>query len=207
MTSETKQTTFGLLRHGETEWNKVKRIQGSSNSPLSPRGKELTQNWVETLKPYRWDRIIASDLGRVQETVEILNKSLKLPVLFDKNLQEQNWGDWEGLTIAYIKEHFPEELERRTQKGWGFSAPGGETRQQVVARVFETMASCAARWPGDRILLVCHQGVIKCLLYKLTGREFIVDDTLIHKNRLHLIDYDTTLFHPGELNIQCKHER
>ena len=57
-------TTFGFLRHGQTEWNTLKKIQGSGDSPLTEKGKQETDQWTKTLQRYRWDRIIASDLGR-----------------------------------------------------------------------------------------------------------------------------------------------
>ena len=103
-------TTFGLLRHGQTEWNKLKKIQGSSDSPLTSKGQEMTAEWSLILKKYNWHRIFASDMGRVKETVSILNRELNVPVKHDKRLREQFWGDWEGLTLPYVKDTFREEL-------------------------------------------------------------------------------------------------
>ena len=131
---DTLCTTFGLLRHGQTEWNSLKKIQGSCDSPLTQEGRAQITEWSHTLQKFDWDRIVASDLGRVKETVEIINDRLHLPLLFDQRLREQAWGEWEGLTIPYIKEYFSAELERRVQMGWDFSAPGGETRLAVKNR-------------------------------------------------------------------------
>ncbi|MBU1567073.1 MAG: histidine phosphatase family protein [Proteobacteria bacterium] len=132
-------TTFGLLRHGQTIWNTQKRIQGFGDSPLTEKGREQTGLWLPTLKRWVWDRIIASDLGRVQETVAILNQELQLPITFDARLREQSWSQWEGLTIPEIKENFKEELARRMDMGWHFSALGGEARQAVKERVIATL--------------------------------------------------------------------
>ncbi|MGB3223893.1 MAG: histidine phosphatase family protein, partial [Desulforhopalus sp.] len=76
-TRQESSTLFGLLRHGQTEWNTQKRIQGSGDSPLTANGKEKTALWANFLKNDHWDRIIASDLGRVRATVDILNQKLQ----------------------------------------------------------------------------------------------------------------------------------
>lgn len=195
-------TSFGLLRHGKTEWNSVKRIQGSADSPLTQGGIENTLAWIPLLKKINWDRILASDLGRVRQSVELLNSGLKLSVTYDTRLREQCWGEWEGLTIPFIKENLREELEKRVAMGWNFSAPGGESRLQVKTRVFETLRQAAEKWPGQRILTICHQGVIKCTLYSIVDREFVPDeDPLIKLNSLHLISCQTGDFVVEKLNI------
>lgn len=195
-------TTFGLLRHGQTEWNTAKKIQGSADSPLTEEGRQQTAEWLPTLRTYRWDRIFASDLGRVVETVAILNRHLGLPATYDPRLREQNWGEWEGLTIPFIQENYPAELARRVAMGWDFAAPGGESRQAVKSRVLAALLQAAADWPGQRILVVCHQGVIKTALYHITGREFMPgEDPMLHHNRFHIIGCLGNSFSPIRLNI------
>ena len=195
-------TIFGLLRHGQTEWNILKKIQGSADSPLSEEGKKQTNAWADTLKSLAWDRIIASDLGRVQATVEILNRRLCLPISFDARLREQHWGDWEGLTLPFVQQNFTEDLARRVAMGWEFAAPGGETRRAVKDRVLATLLECAQKWPGQKILVVCHQGVVKSILYSFDGRDFLPgEDPLLQHNRLHLISCTGQSFTPLRLNI------
>jgi len=195
-------TVFGFLRHGETKWNRLKKIQGSCNSPLTEKGKAHVRNWAQTLKKYPWDRIFASDLGRVKETVAILNNELNLPVEYDARLREQSWGQWEGLTIPYIRTHHAEELENRVKRGWLFSAPGGETRQAVKDRVLAALLTAHKKWCGQKILIVCHQGVIKTTLYHITKRAFLPEeDPLLSHNRLHIIKYSAGSFATVELNI------
>ncbi len=197
-------TTFGLLRHGQTEWNTVKKIQGSRNSPLTVDGRKQTTRWAHFLKNFNWNRIIASDLGRVRETVEILNRQLNVPTEFDNRLREQSWGEWEGLTISHVKAHFGQELENRVRKGWEFCAPGGETRQAVQERASAALHEFARAYPGENILVVCHQGVIKCTLYAITGRKFLpTDDPLLNPDMLHLITGDGSDLLTRQLNIPC----
>ncbi len=195
-------TTFGFLRHGQTEWNRLKKIQGSRNSPLTESGREQVSLWAPTLQQFPWHRVLASDLGRVQETVGIINSSLGIPVTYDQRLREQSWGDWEGLTIPYIRENLTEDLARRVDMGWEFSAPDGETRTAVKNRVAEALFDADTNWPGQNILIVCHQGVIKATLYHLTGRQFLPgEDPLLQHNSLHIISCRDQHLSPLQLNI------
>jgi broad specificity phosphatase PhoE len=201
-TSQLNTTVFGMLRHGETEWNRLKKIQGFRDSPLTAKGQEHLHNWVPTLKKYHWNRIFASDLGRVKETVAILNQELNLPVEYDARLREQNWGEWEGYTIPSIHQQFAKELKKRVKQGWLFSAPGGETRLEVKDRVLDALLDAHKKWQGQKILVVCHQGIIKTTLYHITGREFLPEeDPLLQHNRLHVIEYSTKSISTLELNI------
>lgn len=195
-------STFGLLRHGQTEWNTLKKIQGSADSPLTEDGKMQTAEWGHTLQHFRWDRIICSDLGRVKETVAILNQTLQLPVTYDQRLREQCWGNWEGMTIPDIYEHYNEELTHQIGLGWEFTAPEGESRSAVRDRLFTALSEAAIKWPGQKILVVCHQGVIKSALYHLTNREFMPgEDPLLQHNKLHLISCIDGRFSTVKLNI------
>ncbi len=195
-------TLFGLLRHGQTQWNVLKKIQGSCDSPLTAAGREQTALWSQTIKNYHWQRIVASDLGRVRETVAILNQELRLPVNFDPRLREQEWGDWEGMSIPAIEENHRQELARRVALGWNFSAPGGETRQAVKERSLAALTDAAEKWPGQKLLVVCHQGVVKAVLYHITRREFLPgEDPLMHHDRFHIISLAGDRFATVALNI------
>lgn len=197
-------TDFGMLRHGQTEWNTLKRIQGSADSPLTEFGKIQVNMWAKSkvFKDFNWQRIIASDLGRARETAAIINHGLGLPLQFDKRLREQNWGDWEGLTIPFIWENFEKDLKNRLQKEWDFCAPNGETRKNVCDRASKALIDAAQRWPSSRILVICHQGTIKCLLYHLTQRDFqITDDPFLHHNKLHIVRYQAEKLTPIQLNL------
>ena len=205
MTILTSQSvsTFGLLRHGETEWNTKKRIQGFGDSPLTVKGILQTREWAKTLQQWEWDQIYASDLGRVRQTTAILNESLQLPTFFDKRLREQNWGEWEGLTIPVIKKDYKEDLKKRVALGWEFSAPGGETRSSVLQRVCATLQSISSINPGKKTIIVCHQGVIKAILYHLSNRQFLPEeDSLIQHNNFHIISCTQNNFNIERLNIE-----
>ena len=76
-------TWFGLIRHAQTRWNREKRIQGLSDSPLTADGESQAARWGQLLAPFAWDRIIASNTGRALKTAKIINDGLKDFSLFD----------------------------------------------------------------------------------------------------------------------------
>lgn len=195
-------TSFGLLRHGTTQWNVEKRIQGHSDSPLTEEGKKKTTIWSKYLQKFQWDLILASDLGRVKATVSILNVQLNLPVFFDKKLREQYWGAWEGMHPEVLKDTAADIFYRQIEAGWNFQPPQGESRISVQQRVEQVFKEAANRWMGKKILVVCHQGIMKCLLYHLAGRSFLpAEPKLMDKDKLHTISCQDGVLKILQLNI------
>lgn len=194
-------TKFGLLRHGQTEWNREKRIQGQSDSSLSRKGEEQARRWGRRLKGSGWTRIIASDLGRAVRTAEIINGFLQIPMATDSRLREQDWGGWVGKTLPQLHGRFAEELAVQQQAGWKFRPPGGEDRLQVRDRCMSFLHKAAAGHAGEEVLLVCHEGVIKCLLYHLSGRKFLPEEpALIRPYHLHLLHHDGRMLRIEQVN-------
>jgi probable phosphoglycerate mutase len=179
---------FGLLRHAETIWNREKRIQGHFDSPLTPEGKDEARKWGSCLASFKWDRIITSDLGRAVETANFVNLSLNLTVDQDHRLREQNWGRWEGKNMQEVNEKLdPKTLEG----GWEFRPPDGEARKRVRDRCLTALIEVALRWPGETILVITHEGVIRCLIYGLAGRKYTrTEPPMLRPNHLHFICHD-----------------
>jgi len=181
-------TSFGLIRHSTTLWNKEKRIQGQQDSPLSDRGRAMAIAWGKQLKEMDWQRIYSSDLGRAAETAALINGTLELPVLYDARLREQDWGSWTGKTLSELKKNQARELREQEQMGWLFRPPQGESRRTVLTRGLNALADASARWPGEKILVVCHEGMIKCLLYHLLNRQFLPGEPpVLAAAHLHLL--------------------
>ncbi|WP_167506014.1 histidine phosphatase family protein [Desulfosediminicola flagellatus] len=194
--------SYGLLRHGETVWNSEKRVQGHGDSPLTLKGRESLEKWAGLLGEGNWQRILSSDLGRVKETVSIINSHLNLPISEDPRLREQNWGQWEGLKVSEVREHFGDELANQVNKGWDFCPPGGESRRDTQKRVFEALHDSRRHYPEQNVLVACHLGVIKCVLYTIAGRNFMDDEPqLIEKHCMHEITFQHHTYHLGQLNI------
>jgi probable phosphoglycerate mutase len=188
-------TSFGLIRHAATLWNEKKMIQGRLDSPLSGNGRKMAAEWGRSLASFSWQRIICSDLGRTRATAELINHTLKLPVHPDRRFREQDWGEWSGRTLAEVKKHHKKQLSDLVRNGWAFRPPGGESRTEVLARSLAALHEAHTTWPGESILVVCHEGIIKCLLYHLSGRQFLPEEPrLINKGyQLHLLEHKQEL--------------
>lgn len=201
MSTNSLITRFGVLRHAKTEWNQEKRIQGQSNSPLTPEGKQQAREWGMLLKTFSWNRILVSDIGRAFETAVLVNGYLQVPIIKDSRLQEQDWGEWTGKTLSMIKKDLPGLLEEKERAGWSFRPPGGEDRHTVWERSRKALKEAAEKWPGDQILVITHEGVIKCLIYKFMGRQFMpTEPPILNSWHLHRIRYDNQRFQVEKIN-------
>ncbi len=196
-----KQTVIALLRHGKTVWNEAKRIQGHKDSPLSENGAKQVHQWGKFLATVSIDRIISSDLSRVKETVAIIQQYIEdVPLEFDSALREQSWGEWEGKTFPEL--HEGEELAKQVAAGWDFCPPGGESRLEVLQRALPVVENILDRFPGEQILLVCHEGIVKSILYHLAGRKFMPDEKKIIQNRqMHLVYSKNRELTLGPINV------
>lgn len=83
-----------LVRHGETQWNAERRLQGQSNSPLTEQGQQQAKRVGERVAAYGITHIISSDLGRAKQTAEIIAEFTGCPVSTDPRLRELNMGFW-----------------------------------------------------------------------------------------------------------------
>ena len=194
---------YGLLRHGETVWNSQKRVQGHGNSPLTEHGRSMTAKWAAFLADGGWQHILCSDLGRVRETAQIINEVLQIPITEDVRLREQDWGDWEGLKVDDVRRDFATELAVMSAQGWDFCPPNGESRKDVRDRTLAALASYRAKHPAGKTLVICHLGVIKCLVYGVAGCSFLPDDNItVEKGCLHHILYEQGQYRLGPLNIR-----
>lgn len=195
-------TRFGLIRHAQTRWNREKRIQGQSDSPLTSDGKRQAARWGQLLKPFGWDRILASDTGRALATAEHINTILKISLTTDRRLREQDWGQWAGKTISDLKTEHGAELKAQEDAGWAFCPPGGEDRLLVWQRSHNALLEASARWPGTKILVVTHEGVIKSLVYRLCERKFVAGEpAIIKKHHLHHLVHADNGLKVEELNV------
>jgi broad specificity phosphatase PhoE len=181
-------TIFGVMRHAQTEWNVQKRIQGQKDSRLTKKGAVWAREWGEFFQGQKWSQIIASDLGRARETVDHINAFLDLPTRFTRLLREQDWGLWTGHTLLDVKRKYGADLFEQVQKGWEFCPPGGESRTSVYLRASQALLETAKQYSGQRVLVVCHEGVLKALIYHLSGRLFLPHEpTLIKKAYIHTL--------------------
>ena len=169
--SKHSETDMFIMRHAATTWNLAGRIQGQQDAPLALEGKQQIAFWqahVDRLKP---GRLCSSDLGRAVQTANGLSRGRGLPLTTDPRLREQDWGRWTGRIHRRLKAECPHEYARQQAKGWDFRPPGGESQIEVLARGLAVLRDLAGAHPGDRVLVVTHEGVLKCLVYHLAIRD------------------------------------
>jgi len=147
-----------LARHGETDWNRDGRLQGWSDPPLNAAGRAQARALAERLRATPFDAVYASDLRRAFETAEIVATSHGVPVVPDPGLREVDIGSWSGLTRAEIDARFPDAAHH-----------DGETREQHLARVLETVERIARSHRGGQILVVSHGGSLRALRRHCVG--------------------------------------
>ncbi len=150
------------LRHGETLWNRQRRVQGHKDSPLTRAGwwqaerlgRLLHGRFGEELGGFAWQ---ASPLGRAWQTAVIVAETAGVDparIVRDDRLKEMTWGDWDGLTAAEIEARDPALWQARIADRWTVAPPGGgETQTDIVTRA---TAWLHALPPGSRTVAVAH---------------------------------------------------
>lgn len=134
------------IRHGETDWNVAGRLQGRRDIPLNARGRAQAAHCGDVLrdlfahtgtKPAALD-YISSPLGRATATMDLVRAGLGLPATgarIDPQLAEISFGEWEGFTIAELRNRDPQRVAAREHDKWRFQPPGGESYEAMAARI------------------------------------------------------------------------
>jgi ribonuclease H / adenosylcobalamin/alpha-ribazole phosphatase len=164
-------TTFVLLRHGETALTPEKRFSGSGGSDpeLSPAGRRQAEGTAAALAARGTvQAIVTSPMRRCRETAAAVAARLGLEVRVDEGLREADFGAWEGLTFAEVKERHPDDLD--AWLGSAKAAPtGGESFAAVARRVSVTRDKLIARYAGKTVLVVTHVTPVKTLVRLALG--------------------------------------
>ncbi|SME97920.1 histidine phosphatase family protein [Pseudobacteriovorax antillogorgiicola] len=169
MTNKTVETEIYLLRHGQTVSNTLKRIQGQSDSSLTPSGLEQTERLAQRLAPLQFAALYSSPLGRAYETANVLGRYLDLKAQKEPRFQEISFGSVEGLTWSDVKEAHPELCEQWRQHVNHIALPDGESRDQAMERFTTALGELVQRHQGERIAIVTHGGVLAALFARILG--------------------------------------
>ncbi len=159
-------STIFLVRHGETEWNRVRRYQGWSDSPLTDQGRAQAGaigHLFCTLPEARSADLLASPLGRARHTAEIIRDCFgrSSPVRFDERLRELSFGSWDGFTRADIAALMPGAFDDERRDEWYFATPDGETYEVFAGRVGAWLAEIQT---GDQPVIAVTYGVVTRIL-------------------------------------------
>jgi len=156
---------FVFVRHGETDWNREKRVQGSKGAPMNPAGHEQAKGLARVLWEVPIQAVYSSAFPRAIETASYVAGPHRVNVITDPRLNEIHHGDWEGLSESELPDI---DLYRRWREDpTSVSLPGAEPLADVRDRAVEAMREIAARHPAQEglVAVVSHQivlAVLKC---------------------------------------------
>ena len=174
-----------LVRHGETQWNAERRIQGQSDSPLTAKGEQQAMQVATRAKELGITHIISSDLGRTRRTAEIIAQACGCDIIFDSRLRELNMGVLEKRHIDSLteeEENWRRQLVNGTVDG---RIPEGESMQELSDRVNAALESCR----------VSHGIALGCLVSTILGLPAWAERRLRLRNcSISRVDYQESLW-------------
>lgn len=159
------------IRHGETDWNRQGRLQGSRDIPLNGLGRKQAAEVAQHLRDVAGSALdqlpwVISPMDRAQETARIARTQLGLPLTgmkTDPRLSEISFGEWEGLTWKDVRRTDPSRAGGRASDKWGYVPPGGESYGMLLERtrpVFDELTTTT--------VVVAHGGIARTLLVDRT---------------------------------------
>jgi len=174
-----RPTRLILVRHGETELTAQQRYSGRGDVPLNPFGlaqAEATAARVAALAPMV-AAVVTSPLSRCRRTAELIAEAVGgVPVRAEQDLIECDFGEWEGLTFADVRQRWRAELDAWLDSTH-VAPPGGESFQEVAVRVHRVVAGIHAAVPAGNVVVVSHVSPLKLILRDVLA----ADDAMLHR--------------------------
>jgi probable phosphoglycerate mutase len=168
-------TTLTLIRHGETDWNRIKRIQGHTDIPLSTEGERqavlLGERIAREVAAHGrvFDHVFTSDLQRAVQTAAPVAHACGLPLERTASLRERHYGIFETRVPDEIQAEFPQDYSRWQSRDPDFVIPGGESTRGFYTRITDVLAQLLRDHVGQHLALVAHGGVLDCCYRLATG--------------------------------------
>jgi len=158
-----------LLRHGETAWNRERRYQGWTDTPLSAEGLAQAEAASRELKEHAFAAVYASPLQRARDTAAAIAAPHGLGVETDPAFKELGFGQWEGLTLDEARAGFPDIYDVWAKTPHLVSPPGGESLAQARERVLAGLGRLRAGHPDSVVCLVAHGIPVRILVLEALG--------------------------------------
>ena len=185
-------TTILLIRHGETAWNAVRRLQGHIDIPLNAEGERQAGALARALAAESVDVIVSSDLQRARQTAQaVADQYDGAPVQTDANLRERCYGVFEGMLYTEVEQQYPADFALWQARDIDAVMPPGErvaeSFRQFYTRAVSAIGEWAERHPGKTVAIVAHGGVLECAYREAVGmqldspRDFQVKNASINR--------------------------
>ena len=189
-------TRLILIRHGESEYNLVRRYTGQTDVDLTDKGRlqaAITGEFI--LKNYEIDEVWSSDLRRAIDTARPIAEPLGLEIKTDQRLREIYAGDWQGMLFAEVQEKFRDEYEYYKANRKTSRTPNGEGMCDVRIRAEAAVREIAEASDGKAVLISTHNGPLMCIVAMLTG-EGIENIRSLSNNSITEVEYENGVFKP-----------
>jgi broad specificity phosphatase PhoE len=163
-------TRVTLVRHGRTEWNRVERFRGRADLPLDETGMAQARATARRLAAGPPPQAVySSPLSRARQTAEAIAAAFGLPVRVQEALADIDYGQWQGLTPAQVKERWPGLYEEWLQAPQRARIPGGESLRRLRRRAMAGVTELCRRHDGGAVVLVAHTVVNRIILLGILG--------------------------------------
>lgn len=182
----TQDVRLCVVRHGETDWNVARRLQGHTDIALNDTGRLQAQATARQLAGEVFDGVYSSDLARAVETAESICAESRPPVILCADLRERHFGTLQGLTGDEVRARFPGINARIEARDPDLVPDGGESLNDFARRVGQAFAAIARTHGGQQVLVVTHGGVLD-ILFRLandrsldTPRDFLIPNAALN---------------------------
>ncbi|HEY1078572.1 MAG TPA: histidine phosphatase family protein [Bdellovibrio sp.] len=163
--------TLHLFRHGQTEWNLIRRMQGHTDIPLNPEGQQQARQLQEYFKQNPVDFFVTSDLSRARETAQIANEHLKRPLVMNPALREVSLGVLEGMTLQEAHDTFGvsawEQWSSINPLHLDFRFPQAESPREAITRFGEALRTICHRESFNHAAISTHGFILRRFLHSL----------------------------------------
>lgn len=162
-----------IVRHGETPWNKERKLQGQVDIPLNEFGRTLARKTAKGLSDIPFDVCYSSPLARARETAELILDGRNTPIIEDEQIIEMSFGEYEGKCCSKSGWELPEEFHRFFDDPKRYVAPpGGESFADVKRRTGEFLSRICRKeeYRDSNILITTHGAALAGLLNNIKDR-------------------------------------
>jgi len=163
-------TKIILVRHGQTEWNRVERFRGRADIPLNETGlAQAEATGLRVAAEWQPTAIYSSPLSRAIQTAEAIARNFSLEVQRYPGLIDIDYGEWQGLSPDEARQRWPAELDAWYNAPEKARIPGGESLEELRTRAMSTVNELAASHPGQTIVLIGHTVINRIILLGVLG--------------------------------------
>jgi probable phosphoglycerate mutase len=160
--SDEVPTMIYFVRHGETILTPSRKFSGTGalDPELTADGLAQAELVAKEVAKLGIDFIIASPLKRTKQTADAISRATGVEVILDESWYELSFGDWDGKSIEEVRSESPDEYQAWINSS-SYAPPGGESYDEAGIRVDDALEALVARYPGKKVAVVSHNGVIK----------------------------------------------